>query len=270
MSKLSKINIFDSNWVDLVFKGRNHDYGAYVLRKKSNENTNKGIIYAIIFFTLVISTPALIDLIKGIVPKDKEDVKVTEVTTLKEPPPLDEKTPPPPPAEPPPPLKSTVRFTPPEIKPDEQVPDEPPPAQDEMKDKDAGVADVEGDPNGIDASLQLPSGDGLTGDAEPEFVTFAEQSAEFPNGDLMEWLSKNIHYPDRAKDVGVDGKVVIQFVVEKDGKITNVEVIKKAGWGFDEEAIEVVKKMPPWKPAKQNGKPVRLQMNLPIRFTLSN
>jgi protein TonB len=269
MSKLSKINIFDSNWVDLVFKGRNHEYGAYVLRKKSNENTNKGIIYAIVFFTLVISTPALIDLIKGIVPKDLEDVKVTEVQTLEEPPPVDKSTPPPPPAEPPPPLKSTVKFTPPEIKPDEQVPDEPPPAQDEMKDKDAGTETVEGDPNGIDASLQLPSGDGLTGDAEPEFVTFAEQTAEF-NGELFDWLGKNIQYPDMAKQNGIEGKVIIQFVVERDGKITNVEVVKKAGWGFDEAAVEVVKKMPPWKPAKQNGKAVRLQMSLPVRFTLSN
>jgi protein TonB len=269
MSKLSKINIFDSNWVDLVFKGRNHEYGAYVLRKKSNENTNKGILYAIVFFTLVISTPAIIDIIKGIVPKGAEDVKVTEVQTLEEPPPVDKSTPPPPPAEPPPPLKSTVKFTPPEIKPDEQVPDEPPPAQDEMKDKDAGTETVEGDPNGIDASL-AEGGDGLTGEAEPEFVTFAEQNAEFPNGDLMEWLSKNIQYPDMAKQNGIEMKVVIQFVVEKDGKITNIEVVKKGGWGFDEAALEVVKKMPAWKPAKQNGKPVRLQMNLPIKFTLSN
>jgi protein TonB len=201
--------------------------------------------------------------------KDIEDVKVTEVQTLEEPPPVDKITPPPPPAEPPPPLKSTVQFTPPEIKPDEQVPDEPPPAQDEMKDKDAGTATVEGDPNGIDASLQLPSGDGLTGDAEPEFVTFAEQNAEF-NGELFEWLGKNIQYPDMAKQNSIEGKVIIQFVVEKDGKITNVEVVKKAGWGFDEAAVEVVKKMPAWKPAKQNGKAVRLQMSLPVRFTLSN
>ena len=100
MSKLSKINIFDSSWVELVFKGRNHEYGAYVLRKKSNENTNKGILYAIVFFTLVISAPAIVDIIKGIVPKGAEDVKVTEVQTLEEPPPVDKNTPPPPPAEP--------------------------------------------------------------------------------------------------------------------------------------------------------------------------
>lgn len=269
MSKLSKINIFDGNWVDLVFAGRNQAYGAYVLRKKGNENTNKGIFFAIVFFTLVISAPMIVDLIKGLVPKAAEDVKITEVTTLEEPPPVDEKTPPPPPAPPPPPLKSTVKFTPPEIKPDEEVPDEPPPVQEEMKDKDAATETVEGDPNGVDPSLLQPSGDGLDGDAEPEIVTFAEQPAEFPDGDLYEWLGKTINYPDMAKSSGIEGKVVVQFVIERDGHITDVEIVKKGGWGFDEAALEVVKKMKPWKPAKQNGKPVRLRYTLPIKFTLN-
>lgn len=269
MAKLSKINIFDTDWVDLIFKGRNQTYGAYVLRKKSSENTNKGIFFAIVFFTTVISTPMIIDLIKGLVPKAAEDVKVTEVNTLEEPPPVDKDQPPPPPAEPPPPLKSTVKFTPPEIKPDEEVPDEPPPIQEEMKDKDAGTETVEGDPNGVDASLIQPSGDGIAGEAEPEIVTFAEQGAEFPDGDLYEWLGKTIQYPDMAKQSGIEGKVVVQFVIERDGHITDVEVVKKGGWGFDEAAIDVVKKMKPWKPAKQNGKPVRLRYTLPIKFTLS-
>lgn len=270
MSKLSKINIFDSNWVDIVFKGRNQAYGAYVLRKKSDENTNKGIVFAIIFFTLVISTPMLIDLIKGLVPKEAEEVKVTEVTTLEEPPPVDKNEPPPPAAPPPPPLKSTVKFTPPEIKPDEQVPDEPPPIQDEMKDKDAATETVEGDPNGVDASLlETGSGDGLTGEAEPEIVTFAEQMPEFPDGDLYAYLGKTIQYPTMARENGIEGKVVLQFVVERDGKITDVTVVKKAGWGLDEEAVRVVKNMKPWKPAKQNGKPVRLKYTLPVAFKLN-
>ncbi|MFN5885594.1 MAG: energy transducer TonB, partial [Bacteroidota bacterium] len=147
---LGKINIFDGNWVDLVFKGRNQNYGAYVLRKKSDEYTNKGVLFAIVFFTLAISAPMIVNYIKGLVPKGLEDVKVVEVNTLEEPPPVDKDQPPPPPVEPPPPLKSTVKFTPPEIKPDEEVPDEPPPTQDDMKDKDAGNKTVEGDPEGVD------------------------------------------------------------------------------------------------------------------------
>lgn len=268
MSKLAKINIFDSNWVDIVFKGRNQSYGAYVLRKEGDKNTNKGIVFAIIFFTLVITTPMIIDFIKGIVEKGSEEVKVTEVTTLEEPPPVDKKQPEPPKVEEPPPLKSTVKFTPPVIKPDEQVPDEPPPAQDEMKDKDAGTETVQGDPNGVDASL-LQSGDGdNTGEAEPEIVTFAEQMPELE--DLNEFLARNINYPEMAKANGQEGKVIVQFVVGRDGKISDVEILKKGGWGFDEAALEVVKKMPAWKPAKQNGKPVPLRMTLPIKFTLQN
>jgi protein TonB len=267
---LGKINIFDNNWVDMVFKGRNQDYGAYVLRKESDKNTNKGILYAIVFFTLAISAPAIVSYIEGLVPKAVEEVKVVDVNTLKEPPPVDEKQPPPPPVEPPPPLKSTVKFTPPEIKPDEEVPDEPPPTQEEMKDKDAGVKTEEGDPNGIDASL-LESGDGVTGDTGPEIVTFAEQMPEFEGGteEMMKFLQKNLNYPPVARENGIEGRVVLQFVVDKDGKISQVEVLKKLGWGLEEEAVRVVKTMPPWKPGKQNGKPVIVRFTLPVVFRLN-
>lgn len=266
---LGKINIFDGNWVDLVFKGRNQSYGAYVLRKKSDTNTNKGVIFAIVFFTLAISAPVIVNYIKGLVPKDMEDVKVVEVNTLEEPPPIDKDQPPPPPAEPPPPLKSTVKFTPPEIKPDEEVPDEPPPTQDDMKDKDAGTKTVEGDPEGVDASL-LESGDGVTGEEAPEIMTFAEQMPEFPGGTeaMMSYLSKNIQFPPLARENGIEGRVILQFVVDKDGKISNIEVVKKLGWGLEEEAIRVVKAMPAWKPGKQNGKPVFVKFTLPVTFRL--
>ncbi|MCU0423634.1 MAG: energy transducer TonB [Bacteroidia bacterium] len=269
MAKLSKLNIFDKDWVELVFQGRNQTYGAYVLRKQADKNTNRGILFAILFFTLIITTPKIIDWIKGLSGPKEKDVKVTQVTTLEEPPPVDKNQPPPPAAEPPPPLKSTVKFTPPEIKPDQEVPDEPPPTQDDMKDKDAGTQTVEGDANGVDLSL-IPTGngDGVTGEAEPEILTFAEQPAEF-NGDVYEWLGNNLNYPDMAKQAGVEGKVNVEFVVNEDGSISDVKAVgKKANWGFDESAVEAVKRMPKWKPAKQNGKAARLRMTIPIKFQL--
>lgn len=269
MAKLSKLNIFDSEWVDLVFAGRNHAYGAYVLRKNADKNTNRGILFAIVFFTLVISAPMIIDLIKGLAPDEAKDVKVTQVNTLEEPPPVDKNQPPPPPAEPPPPLKSTVKFTPPEIKPDEEVPDEPPPTQDDMKDKDADTKNQEGQDDGVDPTLlETGNGDGLTGEGDMEPVTFAEQMAE-PPFDIYDWLGRNMNYPEMAKSSGIEGKVVVQFTIERDGKITDVEVVKKGGWGFDEAAVEAVKKMGAWKPAKQNGKAVRLRYTLPIAFKLN-
>ncbi len=267
---LGKINIFDSNWVDMVFSGRNQSYGAYVLRKESDKNTNKGILYAIVFFTLAVSTPVIINYIEGLVPKEVEEVRVVEVNTLEEPPPVDKNQPPPPPAEPPPPLKSTVKFTPPEIKPDEEVPDEPPPTQEELKVVDAGIKTEEGDPNGVDASL-LSDGDGLTGDTGPEIVTFAEQMPEFEGGQeaMMNYLSKNINYPPVARENGIEGRVVLQFVVGTDGKISQIEVLKKLGWGLEEEAVRVVKAMPAWRPGKQNGKAVFVKFTLPIVFRLN-
>lgn len=265
----TKLDIFDSKWVELVFTGRNKAYGAYVLRKKGDEYTIKGIIFAVVLFTASISAPVIVNYIKSQIPKENE-VKVTEVTTLEEPPPIDKNEPPPPPTEPPPPLKSTVKFTPPEIKPDEEVPDdEPPPIQEEMKDKDAGVATVEGDPNGVDASL-TEGGEG-DGDA-PEILTFAEQMPEFNGGqeEMYKYLGKNIQYPPLARENSIEGKVVLTFVVGSDGKITQIEQVgKKLGWGCDEEAIRVVKNMPNWTPGKQNGKAVTVKFTLPIRFQLN-
>jgi periplasmic protein TonB len=266
----AKLDIFDSKWVELIFTGRNKAYGAYVLRKKGDEYTIKGIIFAVVLFTASISAPVIVNYIKSQIPKENE-VKVTDVTTLEEPPPIDKnEPPPPPPAEPPPPLKSTVKFTPPEIKPDEEVPDdEPPPIQEEMKDKDAGVATVEGDANGVDASL-TEGGEG-DGDA-PEILTFAEQMPEFTGGveEMYKYLSKNIQYPPLARENSVEGKVVLTFVVGADGKISQIEQVgKKLGWNCDEEAIRVVKNMPKWTPGKQNGKAVTVKFTLPIRFQLN-
>ncbi len=265
----AKLNIFDSKWVELVFNHRNKAYGAYVLRKKGDEYTIKGIVFAVVLFTAAISAPVIIDYIQSKIPKENE-MKVTDVTTLEEPPPIDKNEPPPPPTEPPPPLKSTVKFTPPEIKPDEEVPDEePPPIQEEMKDKDAGVATVEGDANGVDASL-TEGGEG-DGDA-PEILTFAEQMPEFAGGpeEMYKFLSKNIQFPPLARENGIEGKVVLTFVVGADGKITQIEQVgKKLGWGCDDEAIRVVKTMPNWTPGKQNGKAVTVKFTLPIRFQLN-
>lgn len=122
---------------------------------------------------------------------------------------------------------------------------------------------VEGDPNGADdALLSKPKNkpDDIT-------VTFAEQMPEF-NGDLMAYLSENIVYPSMAEENNIEAKVITQFIVEIDGSISNVEIIKKMGWGFDEEALRVVKAMPNWKPGKQNRKPVRVRYTLPVSFKL--
>jgi TonB family protein len=98
----------------------------------------------------------------------------------------------------------------------------------------------------------------------------SEEMASFPGGemDMYSWLGNNIKYPIDAKETGVAGIVIITFVIEKDGSLTDVQVLNGIGAGCDEEAVRVIKAMPKWIPGKQNGIPVRTQFNLPIRFTL--
>lgn len=105
---------------------------------------------------------------------------------------------------------------------------------------------------------------------EATIFTVVESMPEFPNGmkELYIYLGNNIKYPVMAKESGIQGKVYVTFVVEKDGSITDVKVLRGIGGGCDEEAIRVVAAMPKWKPGKQRGKPVRVQYNLPVRFTL--
>jgi protein TonB len=105
---------------------------------------------------------------------------------------------------------------------------------------------------------------------ESQIFVFVEEYPEFPNGEenLYKYLGSNIKYPHEALENGIQGTVVVKFVVEKDGSISNVKAVRKIGGGCDEEAVRVVKRMPRWKPGKQSGKPVRTEFTLPIQFKL--
>ena len=105
---------------------------------------------------------------------------------------------------------------------------------------------------------------------EEEIFTIVEKMPEFPGGisALFEYLGKNLKYPAMAKDAKIQGKVYVTFVVDKDGSVANVRVLRGIGGGCDEEAIRVVKSMPKWEPGKQRAKSVRVQYNLPINFIL--
>lgn len=105
---------------------------------------------------------------------------------------------------------------------------------------------------------------------EAEIFTVVESMPEFPGGtgELYKYLGTSIKYPPLAKESGIQGRVFVNFVVEPNGSISNVKVLRGIGGGCDEEAIRVVEAMPKWKPGKQRGKPVRVSYNLPIKFTL--
>ena len=105
---------------------------------------------------------------------------------------------------------------------------------------------------------------------EAEIFTVVESMPEYPGGqvELFKYLSESIRYPAMAREIGVQGRVFINFVVEPDGSISNVKVLRGIGSGCDEEAMRVVSEMPKWKPGKQRGRAVRVSYNLPVKFTL--
>lgn len=120
----------------------------------------------------------------------------------------------------------------------------------------------------IDSPVQVEQEEEETG--EQEIFSVVEQQPEFPGGTaaLLNYLGRNIRYPVMAKEAGIQGRVFLTFVVEPDGSISGIKVLRGIGGGCDEEAVRVVRNMPKWAPGKQRGQPVRVQFNLPVKFTL--
>ncbi len=263
---------------DIVFADRNKAYGAFRLRKDYPAVILRATIIGALIFVLAVLMPAILN---AIVPKgDAQDTNI-EVDLMKlPPPPIDPNEPPPPP---PPPVEvpkvNTVQFLPPEVKPDEQVQEEAkPPAVEELKDAVAAEKTQKGDPNAEEVIMAPEESTGPTKveaaveveKKDDEIFTVVEQQPEFPGGmsKLGDYLGKNIRYPSAAQRANVAGRVFVSFVVNTDGSIQDVQVLKGLGFGTDEEATRVVKGMPKWRPGKQSGRPVRVKYNLPISFTL--
>lgn len=264
MAELLAVKEFD----EIVFENRNKEYGAYVLRKKYNRNMNIAFAISIASLLLAISIPTILDKLSELT---TEEVKVQEVDlTLADPPPLDkdEPPPPPPPPDPPPPVQETIKFTPPVIVEEVKEEDIPPPVE-QTNETTVSTKTQEGSNEIIDLPDDGGGGDDL-GLGQQEIFTIVEQMPEFQGGEekLREFLSKNIKYPAMARENGISGTVYITFVVEGDGRITDVKSLRGLGGGLTEEALRVVKMMPNWTSGKQNGKPVRVQFTLPVKFTL--
>jgi len=262
---------------DIVFANRNRAYGAYSLRKEYRGIVTRATILGASIFLLAMFAPKLLDKLGG--QEEKEAVMVNVDLLNIPPPPIDPLEPPPPP---PPPVEqpkvATVKFLPPEVKKDEEVPEEsPPPTVEDLKEAVVAKETQEGDPDATELiiapeAVAAPSKGAVidAAPAEDKIFTAVEQQPEFPGGqaELYKYLGKNIRYPSAASRANVSGKVFLQFVVNTDGSITDVEVVKGVGFGCDEEAQRVVKGMPKWKPGRQSGRAVRVKYTLPVNFQL--
>ena len=274
---MSKIDLIDNSWVDLVFEGKNQEYGAYRLRK----STGKRNFYSLVTVVLVIAAIFAIVIakvaIENAMPKkvaittdvelsklaQKKEAKVERKEPVKVQ--LEQKV-----VEK---VKSSVKFTAPVIKKDEDVAPE-----DELKSQDElaktaiaiGSFDVKG--NDEAAGEILKAQEVIVQEkVEEQVFDVVEQMPQFPDGGmagLMQYLADNLRYPESARKAGTQGRVTVQFVVGKDGSIGNVSILRGVDPALDKEAIRVVSEMPKWKPGLQKGKPVNVKFAIPVVFRL--
>ena len=270
---MSKINLTSTEWNDLVFEGRNKNYGGYDMRVNSNRRHIIAIAAVLALTLLVLTLPSLISSILPTPTVEIIDETVREFEKIEDDEPEkpeEERVV----APPPPPLLSTIKFTAPVIT------REPIAEEDEMKDQDKiqedpfiiSIIDNVGtdDPDAVNpievAIIEQPRED-----PNKVFVN-VEQMPEFPGGmqELYKFISKNLKYPPIALENNIQGTVTVRFVVSKTGEVGSVEVLKSLDPSCDKEAIRVVKAMPRWVPGKQNGVNVNVYYTLPIRFRITS
>lgn len=276
---MSKIDLISNEWTDLVFEGRNQAYGAYKLRKGTAKRNVwaliiVGLAAALLYLGLQLQKMAeankkventqAVELAK--LNTEKKEAKVEKKEIIKqEPEKVVEQ------------VKSSVKFTAPVIKKDSEVKEEDEIKLDEVQksDKAVGAFTVEGNDE-VDGAV-LKAKEDIAALEPPKhvveenkiFIT-VEQMPMYPGGDeaLLGYLRDNIHYPTVAAENGVQGRVVVGFVVERDGSITDVKILRGVDPSLDREAMRVVKSMPKWTPGKQNGSAVRVKYQVPVSFRL--
>ena len=269
---MAKIDLTSLEWCNLIFIGKNKKYGAYKMRLDSPRRHNLAMLIVLVVALVGFSIPRLIEMAK---PEVKE--VMTEVTTLSQ---LDEpevkqeefkKVEPL--APPPPALKSSIKFTAPVIKKDEEVhSDDELKSQQELTSTKVAIslADVKGndEEHGKDiADLKQVVTQAVEEEKPYEMV---EQMPTFPGGAeaLLQYIAKNLKYPTIAQENGVQGRVICQFVVGRDGSVQNVRVVRSLDPSCDKEAVRVIQSLPKWIPGKQNGKAVPVYYTVPIMFKL--
>ncbi|HTA26267.1 MAG TPA: energy transducer TonB [Bacteroidia bacterium] len=245
---------------EIVFEGKNKEYGAYYVRKKYTRVMLIAMAIAIASMVIGISIPLLLKVFKS---KKANDV-VTIKVDLKAPPPPDKNLPPPPPPPPPPPkpLINQLKVTPPviaKINVDTTIA-----TVKQVQVTNAGATNQKGKDTMIIAPIQAPAA--LGDDADKVFMV-VQQQPKFP-GDINKWLADHIDYPEQAKDANIQGTVFVSFIVEKDGSVSAVKILRSVNSYLDNEALNVIKKMPKWTAGQQNGHAVRVSYNVPIRFVL--
>jgi protein TonB len=279
---MAKIDLLDQQWIDLVFEGKNEAYGAYQIRRDTGNRNLMALLALIAGIIAVVGIFLLVNVAQNALSASSEHETTVELEAVEEeaeeeeeeeeiiyePEELEqlveEEQ-----------VMSSEKFTAYEMD-DEVKPEEVTKTQDEMAQSTTAVGafNVEGQE---EAEHVLKVNEKIV-DEIPEAVEdtkvfeVVEQMPQYPGGDaaLMQYLSSHIKYPVIAEENGIQGRVVCTFVVEKDGSITDVRVVKSVDPSLDKEAVRVIKSMPKWIPGKQNGSAVRVKYTVPVTFRLQS
>ena len=264
-----KANEIDSTrWDDIVFENRNKAYGAYFIRNIYARHVVIASFITVLVLGFVLAFPRIVEFFKQQDDTEEVALKSVKYTDLAPPPPIDKNTPPPPKLDVPPPVKTIIKFLPPKVTDKEIVEEEEMPTIEEVKQNDVGAENIEGTGEVI---FDEPVAEVLKESDEDVIFTVVEQSAEYPGGlaEMARFLQKNMKYPAIARRMNIEGSVFVSFVIDKEGIISDIQVIKGISAECDKEAARVIKLMPPWKPGKQNGKAVKCRFVLPVKFKLA-
>lgn len=274
---MSKIDLISNEWADLVFEGRNQAYGAYRLRKSTSKRNLWSLLIVLIAAVVIFSAIA----IKNVIQANQKvaittAVELSKIETKKQAK-VEKKAPvkiePPKPVEK---VKSSIKFTAPVIKKDEDVkPEEEMKNQDELQKTKTTIGafnvigndEVGGEVLKAKEEIAQPE---PPKEEENKVFDVVEENPSFPGGQaaLMKWLNENIKYPVIAAENGIEGRVIVQFVVSKTGSISDVRVVRGVDPSLDKEAVRVVSNMPNWTPGRQNGTTVNVRFTLPVTFRL--
>lgn len=285
------VDLTSKEWRDLVFADKNKEFGAYQLRKDSDKRHNLAVLFTLIGLVIVFigilaySKYSDYKAEQEAIALQEEREKMVAAELLQQ-----EEEPEPEPEveeqkfeqeipEVPEEVLATVQVTQIAIVDADKVKNEVMDMETQKEDNTArGVVTQEGSDDAdkfkavTEQVVVKEPAPVVEEKKEEEIFVAVEQSAEFPGGQaaLMKWLSQNIRYPEAAQQNDIQGRVIVKFVVEKDGSIGQASIVKGVDKDLDREALRVVKKMPKWQPGKNNGVAVRSYFNLPVTFKLQN
>jgi len=270
--------ILSADILDIIFDGRNKEYGAYEMRKGYNKRLRFALISMAVFCVLLIGGYFLSNVIAANSNKKEIAVQDVQLEDLQQEEKKNEPPPPPPPKPPEPPKVEMAKFTPPKIVKDEEVKEEEkPPEMEKLEDTKIGNVNQEGIKDEGIVAPPVDDGKGVVEapkkDEEDYDKTFTkvEIESEYPGGQgaWMRYLNKNFRYPQEAIDNEIQGTVVVQFIVDKEGIVSDVEAVS-GPQELRDEAIRVIKKSGKWTPAVQNGRQVKSYKKQPIVFKLES